>query len=63
MHTRSARRIDQHKPVNNMNTFTVVQDRATLESEPSDLTGFAKQMRIVKWLSVFAFICFGKQER
>jgi hypothetical protein len=63
MHTHSARRIDQHKPVNNRNAFTVLQDRATLESDPSGSTGFAKQMRIVKWLSVFVFICFGKRKR
>lgn len=48
MHTHPARRIDQHKPVKNKNAFTVVQDRATLESDPSGSTGFAKQMRIVK---------------
>jgi hypothetical protein len=55
--------MDQHKPVNNRNAFIVVQDRATLESGPSGSMGFAKQMRIVKWLSVFAFICFGKRMR
>jgi hypothetical protein len=60
MHTHTVRRMDQHKSVNNRNAFIVVQDRAMLESDPSGSMGFAKQMRIVKWLSVFVFICFGK---